>query len=673
MSKIPSPLFDALLRTFRRRGIVRDSRQLYEQFHKDSANPQDFFHFLSPAEVAQLEQREQKLDTAHDAIRLSGPPSSFLRLVAKRRSTRLFRDARISLRVLGGLLASVYGFHLRRSTPSAGALYPLSIYVAVISHRQSLPYGLYRYDPAQKTVLPLELSLDWERLVLALDTDDLVRHAAFVVFVSADLEVHPAKYANRGYRYSLLEAGHATQNAYLYCAEQGLGIVEYGGFNDERVARLLGLRYPKEAVVITLVVGKPGRADVSFRPKTVMAQELFAALVGQARPVEWVRLGSLKYRSHEFPLVTAVAKYVVSSPAANRDESRDLAFATGRTSADAIIKVLAESYERHACSALRIDHVGSVETLRGQYLDPRVVTPLEPRQYQLLSDLEPFREDRRWQWVRGTRLQSGEEVLVAVDNVFFPLTSQLLGRKPCVRANSSGVAAHTERDIAVRNAFLELLERDAVAVTWYTRRPVAAVPLAALPASVGQRVKFWMRHGRQVVVLDLTLDSVPIFMVLIWSAQSYPCLVSGAGAAFDAEEALAKAWNEAELMLLSWLKSGRKVVPQPHKVAAPHQHGLLYFRPTNLRQVRWLLSTKCTTRVLERRRTLQSLTWRFEPVMVDITPRDRPHSFSVVRVLSESLLPLNFGYGSEHRNHPRCRVLNLRWVRRFPAFPHFFA
>ena len=64
------------------------------------------------------------------------------------------------------------------------------------------------------------------------------------------------KYSNRGYRYALLEAGHAAQNAYLWCAEQGIGVVEIGGFNDKALSDLLSLSYPNQAPLTTLLIGR---------------------------------------------------------------------------------------------------------------------------------------------------------------------------------------------------------------------------------------------------------------------------------------------------------------------------------------------------------------------------------------------------------------------------------
>jgi SagB-type dehydrogenase family enzyme len=80
--------------------------------------------------------------------------------------------------------------------------------------------------------------------------------AAVVCILSCDFERTCSKYGARGYRYVLLEAGHAAQNAGLWCEEHGLGIVEVGGFLDEELARLIGVTYPDVAPLLALVVGR---------------------------------------------------------------------------------------------------------------------------------------------------------------------------------------------------------------------------------------------------------------------------------------------------------------------------------------------------------------------------------------------------------------------------------
>ena len=55
-------------------------------------------------------------------------------------------------------------------------------------------------------------------------------------------------------RCSLLDAGHCCQNAYLYCASEGLKCVERGSFDNEKLCNFLGLD-KNFKVMITLSIG----------------------------------------------------------------------------------------------------------------------------------------------------------------------------------------------------------------------------------------------------------------------------------------------------------------------------------------------------------------------------------------------------------------------------------
>jgi SagB-type dehydrogenase family enzyme len=63
------------------------------------------------------------------------------------------------------------------------------------------------------------------------------------------------KYGARGYRYILLEAGHAAQNVCLLAAEEGLGALCAGGFIDSKLNRFLEFDGRTESVLYCVGVG----------------------------------------------------------------------------------------------------------------------------------------------------------------------------------------------------------------------------------------------------------------------------------------------------------------------------------------------------------------------------------------------------------------------------------
>ena len=106
------------------------------------------------------------------------------------------------------------------------------------------------------------------------------------------------------------------------------------------------------------------------------------------------------------------------------------------------------------------------------------------------------------------------------------------------------------------------------------------------------------------------------------------------------------------------------------EIDSPESHGAFYLDRRNLAYADWLLKAgDAPVGMEEFKGDLQC----YDPIVVDITPKKPVCGLSVVRVLSEKLMPINFGYGNEHRGHSRMGMLSLRWSERYPSTPHFFA
>jgi SagB-type dehydrogenase family enzyme len=198
------------------------------------------------------------------------PPSNgspLERLILQRTSCRSWTGEAISLGDVGSVLGAMYGATRVlafpdgieidvRTVPSAGGLYPLELYI-LADHVEGLPQGLYHYARLEHALVPLRMqvrSSDLDRVMLL---PELVDGAAAVVFVAAVFDRTLHKYAARGYRYVLLEAGHAAQNGCLRATELGLGSLCLGGFRDAGANRLLELDPRCEGVVYSVAVGRP--------------------------------------------------------------------------------------------------------------------------------------------------------------------------------------------------------------------------------------------------------------------------------------------------------------------------------------------------------------------------------------------------------------------------------
>ncbi|MDY9926910.1 SagB/ThcOx family dehydrogenase [Methanosarcina sp.] len=173
-------------------------------------------------------------------------------LLAKRRSVRRYAERDLSETVISRFLWAAQGISSKeglRTSPSAGALYPLEIH-AVIGEGNGFEPGIYRYI-AEEHTLTQEIPGDLrERLSRAALSQPMVRQAPVSLIISAVYPRITSKYGKRGIRYADMEAGHAAQNVYLLGVELGIGTCAVGAFDDEEVKKVLKLPANEEPLYI---------------------------------------------------------------------------------------------------------------------------------------------------------------------------------------------------------------------------------------------------------------------------------------------------------------------------------------------------------------------------------------------------------------------------------------
>jgi SagB-type dehydrogenase family enzyme len=141
-----------------------------------------------------------------------------------------------------------------RSVPSGGALYPLEVYLHA-ARVEGLPAGLYHLDPEDRSLDVLRVGDQSMRIAPCMVQRDLFGAAAATLFLSAVFVRSVFKYGDRGYRFVLLEAGHAAQNLLLSAEDTDVGAVPIGGFLDRSLDRYLGLDGINESVMYAVHLG----------------------------------------------------------------------------------------------------------------------------------------------------------------------------------------------------------------------------------------------------------------------------------------------------------------------------------------------------------------------------------------------------------------------------------
>jgi len=207
-----------------------------------------------------VDEREP-MEPINEKIRLPEPKydsnTSVEQALLKRRSVRVYKDEPLALTEVLQLLWAAQGItdpRGFRTAPSAGALYPLELYV-VAGNVNDLPDGIYKYKPHKhELAMVVEGDKRTELCNAALDQPSIKDAAALIVF-SAVYERTTGKYGERGIRYVHMEVGHAAQNIYLQAVSLNLGLVVIGAFDDEEVKKIMNME-DKEQPLYIIPVGK---------------------------------------------------------------------------------------------------------------------------------------------------------------------------------------------------------------------------------------------------------------------------------------------------------------------------------------------------------------------------------------------------------------------------------
>ena len=145
-----------------------------------------------------------------------------------------------------GITDSTTGF---RTAPSAGALYPLEIYIA-IGNVEDIETGLYKYNPVNHSLIHKK-SRDMREIIYDLSLrQEWVKNSAAVIVYTAVFERTTRRYGERAHKYVYMEVGHSAQNVYLQAEALKMGTVAIGAFDDNGIKEALSLPQEEEPVYI---------------------------------------------------------------------------------------------------------------------------------------------------------------------------------------------------------------------------------------------------------------------------------------------------------------------------------------------------------------------------------------------------------------------------------------
>lgn len=195
----------------------------------------------------------QSTMNSNDTIQLPEPATdgnvSVEEALNKRRSVRSYQDKALSLKQVSQMLWSAYGITKPLETPpfvrggfktapSAGALYPLDVYL-VAGNVDGLKAGVYKYIPKGNILVKKQDTDKRVELWKSAYEQNMVKEAPITIVYSAIFERTTKKYGERGKKYIYVDLGHSAQNVYLQAEALGLSSCAIGAFKDEKVSKVM--------------------------------------------------------------------------------------------------------------------------------------------------------------------------------------------------------------------------------------------------------------------------------------------------------------------------------------------------------------------------------------------------------------------------------------------------
>jgi SagB-type dehydrogenase family enzyme len=178
--------------------------------------------------------------------------------LSARRSVRVYAEVPLELADTGQVLWAAQGVtddRGYRTAPSAGALYPLEVYL-VAGSVMGLEPGVYHYRPGEHLLVRIAGEDVRTTLQAAAVNQTPIVDAPATVVIAAVPGRTTAKYGERGMQYVYMEAGHAAENVYLQAEAINLSTVVIGAFDEDGVREVLAL--PENATPLYLMpVGRP--------------------------------------------------------------------------------------------------------------------------------------------------------------------------------------------------------------------------------------------------------------------------------------------------------------------------------------------------------------------------------------------------------------------------------
>jgi len=211
----------------------------------------------------------------------------------------------------------------------------------------------------------------------------------------------------------------------------------------------------------------------------------------------------------------------------------------------------------------------------------------------------PFTVETLLRWSPSVDLSTGEIVHVPAAMIYQPYHyDKRLGETSLFQQMSTGLASHSNPSLAALTAIYEVVERDAVSITWQAQIQPPQIPIESLSPENRAIVNRLERPGAEIRLLYLTLDhNIPVVLAAVQtSTPDSPAMAVAAAAHLDPDRAIRKSLEELgqTWAFARWLNATR-----PHfnpgkrweRVLDPEAHALVYCSHAYTQHAQFLFSS----------------------------------------------------------------------------------
>ena len=280
-------------------------------------------------------------------------------------------------------------------------------------------------------------------------------------------------------------------------------------------------------------------------------------------------------------------------------------------------------------------------------------------------------KDAPIRWVRGVSLTDPRPIWVPAVMTYLHIPPLSRGER-FTTPISTGCAAHEVLAAALVSAICEVVERDAISVTWLQQLAIPRIELDEVPDELAAYLDVCRRDNSQHHLFDATSDvGIPTVYSVHVSPASATCrTMVMCATSLDPARAAAKVLREAASARIA-LEVPRAAAANWDDIATVY-HGAIYMgSPERADAFRFLLDSPARRRfadlpVLETGDHEQNLALvvdrlvrlGFDAVAVDLTTDEALRAgMRVVRVVIPQLQPLSFRYRARYLGHRRLYEL----------------